>query len=155
MGRPLRLALGLVLAAALCGSAAAVEIEVDGRPLVSDAPPQIVNETTYVPLRAVTQALSPGAEVGWEGRAVVRGAGLTLTAEPGEPYIEANGRALYVKDGVLVRPPTCRNTSFPPAILPVSGSPLLSAEMIRAKSPWATWCSTGSGTAGSPTPSTA
>ena len=103
MGRPLRLGLGLVLAAALCGSAAAVEIEVDGRPLVSDAPPQIVNETTYVPLRAVTQALSPGAEVGWEGRAVVRGAGLTLTAEPGAPYIEANGRALYVKDGVLAR----------------------------------------------------
>ena len=60
-------------------------------------------QTTYIPLRAVSQQLLPGAEVSWEGgRAIVRDDGLELTAVPGALYIEVNGRALYVPGGVKV-----------------------------------------------------
>ena len=39
--------------------------------------------------------------VAWEGQAVVRaGSDLELTAAPGAIYLEANGRALYIADGV-------------------------------------------------------
>lgn len=60
--------------------------------------------TTYVPLRTITEALRPDAEVDWvKDRAVVRAEGLKLTARPGDAYIEANGRTLYAKDGVHLK----------------------------------------------------
>lgn len=59
---------------------------------------------TYVPLRTITEALRPDAEVDWvKDRAVVRAEGLKLTARPGDAYIEANGRTLYAKDGVHLK----------------------------------------------------
>ncbi len=59
------------------------------------------NWTTYVPLRAVTNMLRPDAQVSWEnGQAVVRAANLTVVARPGACYLSANGRILYIKDGV-------------------------------------------------------
>ena len=62
------------------------------------------NNTTYVPIRTVTEALRPDAAVSWsDGQAVVSAWDLNLTARPGDPYIQANGRCLYVPDGVQVR----------------------------------------------------
>ncbi len=82
------------------GRAAAAPVLVDGAAL-EDTGSQVYRNTTYVSLRAVTEALRPDAAVTWEdGQAVVRASGLTLTARPGDCYIEANGRALYVPDGV-------------------------------------------------------
>lgn len=95
-----------IIALILCllltaGSAGAVEVLVDGEPLESDVKPVVINSTTYVPLRAAAEALRADAVVTWEGQAVVRaGADLELTAAPGNLYLEANGRALYIADGV-------------------------------------------------------
>ena len=81
-------------------SAAAVSLEVDGAPVSMRT--SILNCTTYVPLRAMTNILSPDASVSWEnGVAVVRSRSLTLTARPGDLYMEVNGRILYAADGVL------------------------------------------------------
>ena len=54
-----------------------------------------------MPFRAVTEALRPDAQVAWErGQAVARAEDLSLSAQPGASYIEANGRALYAPTGV-------------------------------------------------------
>ena len=98
MRKIVTLLLCLWLAAAPAG---AVSVLVDGVPLESDIDPVVINSTTYVPLRAVTEALREDAVVTWEGQAVVRaGSDLKLTAAPGAIYLEANGRALYIADGV-------------------------------------------------------
>lgn len=82
-------------------AAASATVEVDGRALDTQALPQIVRNTTYVSLRGVSQALRPDAEVTWEGSyAAVYADGLELSVRPGAHYIEVNGRALYVQDGV-------------------------------------------------------
>ena len=79
---------------------AAGPLIVDGR-AVDAAGSCVYQNTTYVPLRTVTEALRPDVEVTWENdHAVVCAPGLELTAQPGETYIEANGRALYVPGGV-------------------------------------------------------
>jgi N-acetylmuramoyl-L-alanine amidase len=81
-------------------SAAAVSLKVDGAP--ASVSYSLQNGTTYVPLRAMTSILSPGASVAWEGgRAVVTKQDLTLTARPGDCYVEANNRMLYAAGGVL------------------------------------------------------
>ena len=60
-----------------------------------------INSISYVPLRAVTSKLCPSADISWENdQAVVRTSDLTLTASPGNCYINANGRMLYVRDSV-------------------------------------------------------
>ena len=52
----------------------------------------VYQNTTYVPFRAVTEALRPDAQVAWErGQAVARAEDLSLSAQPGASYIEANG----------------------------------------------------------------
>ena len=82
----------------LLGKAAAAPLRVNGTEVDGAA---VYHQTTYVPLRAVATALDPGASVAWrDGRARVDTAGLSLSARPGDPYIEANGRVLYVPYGV-------------------------------------------------------
>lgn len=61
----------------------------------------LINSTTYVPLRAVTNLLNPEAAISWENRqAFIRTPELTALASPGKNYMDANGRMLYIKDGV-------------------------------------------------------
>ena len=88
-------------AAVLSGApAAAAQLTVDGA-ILAQADRYIYDNTTYVPLRAVAEALRPDASIVWEdGQAVVRAEGLSLSAQPGAVYIQANGRALYVPDAV-------------------------------------------------------
>lgn len=95
-----RLALSLALAALLTtGASAAGPVYVDGKAV--DAAAQVQDNTTYVSLRAITEALRPDAGVAWAtDRAAVSAWDLTLTAKPGETYLEANGRALYIPGGV-------------------------------------------------------
>lgn len=75
----------------------------DGRALGQEAAPQLLGGSTYVSLRAVGQALRKDLSLSWEGRAVATAGGLTLTAKPGDYYIEANGRELYVPGTVLIQ----------------------------------------------------
>ncbi|MBP1736949.1 MAG: Spore cortex-lytic enzyme, lytic transglycosylase SleB [Oscillospiraceae bacterium] len=78
-------------------------VYINGTPLSQVWATEYTSGTTYVSLRAVATALSSQASVTWEnGQAVVRTSNLTLTARPGNCYIEANGRCLYVAGGVLL-----------------------------------------------------
>lgn len=90
----------LVLTCALCiipAAAAEVPVLLDGTALPS--PGDLENGTTYVKLREFCEAL--GMQVWWaDGTAHAESSALTITAVPGEPYIIANGRYLYVPDGV-------------------------------------------------------
>ncbi|MDE6107408.1 MAG: cell wall hydrolase [Oscillospiraceae bacterium] len=82
-------------------SARAVQLTLDGQPLnTGDAP--IYDNATYVPLRAVVEALRPQAQVSWEGgQAVVLWEEQTLTARPGEAFLLCNG--LPIPLGLPVR----------------------------------------------------
>ena len=60
----------MMIAAMLCGNGAAIaedEIKVyyDGTQIEFDTVPEVVNERTFVPLRAIAETL--GAEVAWDG----------------------------------------------------------------------------------------
>ncbi len=87
------------LAAATLAPAAAVSMEINDAVAIENV--YIYNSTSYVPLRAVVNSLCPDAVISWENRtAVIRKSDLTVTARPGDCYIEANGRMLYAADGV-------------------------------------------------------
>lgn len=95
--------LGLALTAALVLPASAADVlSVNGQNLWDQAKARLVGGgTTYVSLRTVAGALAPDARVAWEdGAAWVRGAGLTLSAKPGDQWMTVNGRALYIPYGV-------------------------------------------------------
>lgn len=95
------LSLALALSIAATPALAAGPVYVDGGMVEAGA--TLKDSTTYVSLRAITSALYPGAEVVWTGdRAQAEEAGLTLTARPGDLYLEVNGRALYIPGGVLL-----------------------------------------------------
>ena len=73
-----------------------VAVYIDGIRCTRDAY-IIENGVTYLPLRALAEALLPNAVITWDPKAshaVVQTDDLTLTAKPGEYYITANGRYL-------------------------------------------------------------
>lgn len=94
--RRLMLTCALILLLCSAGRAqAAGPLYLDGAPV--DASAAVYDDTTYVSLRAVVEALRPGARVSWAGDGAVAGAhDLSLTARVGACYLEANGRALYI-----------------------------------------------------------
>ena len=93
--------LGLALTLTLTTALGAGPLTIDGQTV--DAAATVRNDTTYVSLRAVVEALRPDAVVLWaDGRAAAEGSGLSLTAQPGDLYLESNGRALYIPQGVLL-----------------------------------------------------
>ena len=101
MMKRLFLSLALSLSLTLTPALAAGTLTVDGRTVDADA--TVRNNTTYVSLRAVTQALQPDALILWTGdRALAEGEDFSLTAQPGALYLEVNGRALYIPQGVLL-----------------------------------------------------
>lgn len=79
---------------------AGIIYEVDGQ-MVDDPYLEVYNSTTYVSLRTIVAALRPDATVSWNGSSeVVYAEGLSMTVTPGKSYLEANGRALPVADGI-------------------------------------------------------
>ena len=75
-------------------------VEINGTPLSGDVAPFIRSGTAYVPLTAFAQAMGDYS-VRWDGSgAHLTGGALSLTARPGENWLEANSRALYVPHGV-------------------------------------------------------
>ena len=76
---------------------------VDGQPVPKTAARTTIGGTTYVSLKVMAQQLDTAAQVGWdaESRTVtVTTQQLTLTAQVGAKYLVANGRYLYMQDGV-------------------------------------------------------
>lgn len=92
-------AVALVVTASVISNADAVSIKVGSTEVKNDV--IFINSTTYVPIRAVSDLLYPGANVTWtNGQAVVTTPLVTITARPGDQYIQANGRYLYAVEGV-------------------------------------------------------
>ena len=59
------------------------------------------NGVTYVALAPMAQALEPSAEIGWDGStANIYTSRLSLSAKVGQLYLVANGRYLYLSEGV-------------------------------------------------------
>lgn len=80
-----------------------IEIYLDGE-LLETCEGTLINETTYVPLRAVCDALGGGdVAVGWNGEtrtATVTAEGLSLEVPVHGDYMVANGRYLYTEHQV-------------------------------------------------------
>ena len=101
-------ALCLTLCIALGGQAAAAERGVsfilNGAVLETEIAAQVIDQTVYVSYWPIVQALYPDAAAVWANhRAEVTTEGLALYIKPGAKYIEANGRYLYVPEGVQVQ----------------------------------------------------
>lgn len=95
-----RAACAFAAALTLAVPAQAVSVEVDGVPLTSEQG-WGENGTSYITLRALSEL--GGYDLFWDGtQAVLSGDGVELTAAPGQFYLEVNGRALYIKEGVGV-----------------------------------------------------
>lgn len=79
------------------------DILVNGLSILANAPYFIYKQTTYISIRGVVEALYPDASVTWtDGGVMVQAEGLTMTARPGSIYLVANGRYLYVPDGIVL-----------------------------------------------------
>lgn len=96
------LCLGLVLALTVCCALAdespAVKVQLDGQDLAfTDAVPQVKSQRTFLPFRAVFEAM--GAEVGWEGNIItaVRGdKSLTMTLDQPTATLTQNGKTTTI-----------------------------------------------------------
>lgn len=81
--------------------AKAISLIIDNIPAAINI--SVYNNTSYVPLRAVTNILCPDAKISWENsEAIVTTSTLRLTACPGDCYLNANGRMLYINDGIKI-----------------------------------------------------
>jgi N-acetylmuramoyl-L-alanine amidase len=79
------------------------DILVDGCSIREQAFAFVYKQITYISLRAIVVAMYPDAQVSWaEDGALVQAEGLTITAKPGCTYLVANGRYLYVPDGIIL-----------------------------------------------------
>lgn len=79
-----------------------VEVEVDGRALSADTGSYIYQGTAYVPLAAFLREVDAG-ELTWDGTSARLDTDtLDLTATPGQAWLEANGRTLYVPHTVQI-----------------------------------------------------
>lgn len=97
------------LCAVLCLSAfllpthaqqAPVQVHTPHGPLVSDTASFVENGTAYVPLAAFARTMGEHT-ASWDGRtAYITSDEVTLSATPGEQWLEANGRCLYIPDEV-------------------------------------------------------
>ena len=74
---------------------------IDGQPAPLGLGKRLQNDTTYVSLSAMAQVLDPTAQIGWDGETMtVTTQGLSLTAHVGAIFLSANGRYLYIPEGV-------------------------------------------------------
>ena len=106
--RALRVLACLVLCLTLTGPAYATEsgievpVYVNGAAIETGFASQVVNGQTYVSYNAIVYALYPDAVAVWaNNQAEVTATGLKLEIKPTAKYIVANGRYLYVPDGVI------------------------------------------------------
>jgi len=76
---------------------------IDGQPAPVETDRELRNGVTYVALAPTVQAIDPAAQVQWNGGSAtvtVITEKLNLTAVVGQQYVVANGRYLYIADGV-------------------------------------------------------
>lgn len=76
---------------------------IDGQPAPLETCRTLKNGVTYVALAPTLKAILPDAQITWDGgtqTVTVQTASLSLTAKVGQLYVVANGRYLYIQDGV-------------------------------------------------------
>ena len=74
---------------------------INGEPAPLELNKEMQNGVTYVALSVMARQLAPTAQINWDGSAAsVVTDQLSLTAQVGEYYVEANGRYLYVAETV-------------------------------------------------------
>ena len=89
-----------LLAASLAAPTSAARVEINGAVLDANEG-WVENGTSYVTLHALSR--EGDYRLTWDGtQACLEGEDFILWARPGTQYIEVNGRALYVPDGVSV-----------------------------------------------------
>lgn len=94
-------ATALTLLTTLTTPVLGASVQADGAPL-PEGQAWVEDGTSYMTLRSL-ESLS-GYDLSWDGaKARMQGEQMDLTAQPGALYIEVNGRALYVQNGVGVR----------------------------------------------------
>ena len=95
------LAAGALACILTVGSASAVSLTIAGETITPTIQTLLIQDTTYVPLRAVAQKLDPDAQITWKsGTAYVSSDVLNLTARVGDSWLEANDRCFYVENGI-------------------------------------------------------
>lgn len=78
---------------------------INGVPAPLEINKEMQQGVTYVSLSVMARQLAPNARISWDGfAAAVVTDQLTLTAEVGQIYVVANGRYLYVPEGVQLTP---------------------------------------------------
>ena len=78
-------------------------LTVDGKPVSSEVSKTQKSGTTYVALVPMAKELDSSVSVTWDGGSqtvTVRSSKLNLTAKVGQLYLVANGRYLYIPEGV-------------------------------------------------------
>lgn len=81
----------------------AVHIIVNDTVIPTDVPVQILDGVSYVPYWPIVKALYPDATAEWSNdRAIVTAEGLNLEIRPGLSYFIANGRYLYLPQGIVL-----------------------------------------------------
>ena len=78
-------------------------LTVDGKPVSSEVSKTQKSGTTYVALVPMAKELDSSVSVVWDGGSqtvTVRSSKLNLTAKVGQLYLVANGRYLYIPEGV-------------------------------------------------------
>ncbi len=76
---------------------------VDGQPVEQGMERMLIDGVTYVAVSPAVRAIDPTAQVTWEGAtntATIKSANLNMTVKVGQQYAVANGRYLYVEDGI-------------------------------------------------------
>lgn len=76
---------------------------IDGEPAPVETNRYLKGDLTYVALAPTVQAIDPTAQVDWNsasGTVTVTSQNLKMTATVGQLYVVANGRYLYIQDGV-------------------------------------------------------
>lgn len=94
-------AAGALLAASLLVPVSAAQVAVNGARLSSQQG-WVEEGSSQITLLSLSQ--TAGYSLSWDGSAAsLSGLGFTLTAVPGQEYIQVNGRCLYVPGGVQCR----------------------------------------------------
>ena len=97
------LAICFMLASPAYATESGVTVTVNGTAIETGFTSQVLNNQTYVSYFSIVRALYPDATAVWaNNQAEVTAPGLKLCIKPEAKYIVANGRYLYVPNGVKV-----------------------------------------------------
>ena len=97
------LAICFMLASPAYATESGVTVTVNGTAIETGFTSQVLNNQTYVSYFSIVRALYPDATAVWaNNQAEVTATGLKLCIKPEAKYIVANGRYLYVPNGVKV-----------------------------------------------------